>query len=225
MKKKPISLSLLLSYFILHISYCSAVGFAQQPSNTPGAGMALDSLRILQRSTDSLLRADSVQVAIMRQEERAAESRRQLATQREIDMTNDGKPEVLRLSGYLAKNVDDTKLQFTIKSGKKLLFQDSWTTGGYFDTADHLPDSVKLRRIRQIVTVAFANENFTVVDSADFADLFTRVSPAELDPNSAEAHDLFHEPRVMYSVFHSRDYWYGLVWDPKRQKFVRVWKN
>lgn len=225
MKRKPTNLSLLLSYFILHVSYFSAVGFAQQPANTPGAGMALDSLRILQRSTDSLLRADSVQVATMREEERVAESRRQLATQREIDMTNDGKPEVLRLSGYLVKNVDDTKLQFTIKAGKKLLFQDSWTTGGYFDTADHLSDSIKRRRLRQIVTVAFANENFTVVDSAGFADLFTRVSPADLDPNSAEAHSLFREPRVMYSVFHSRDYWYGLVWDPKREKFVKVWRN
>ena len=99
------------------------------------------------------------------------------------------------------------------------------TAAGYFDTIDHLSDSVKLRRLSRIITVAFANENFVVVDSADFQNIFDRVSIADLDPKSEDARELFRESRVMYSVFHSRDYWYGLVWDPKKKKFVKVWQN
>jgi len=213
------------SSFLIILLFAHSV-FAQQPEKGPGAGIAVDSLHIVQKSTDSLLRADSVRLAIVAQTQRESESRKQLATQREIDLTNDGKPEVLRLSGYPAKKIDDTKLTFTIKSGGgKLLYEDSWTASGYFDSIDHLTDSVKLRRLRQIVTVAFANENFMVLDSADFAALFKRVSVADLDPNSTGARELFREPRVMFSVFHSRDYWYGLVWDPKQKKFVKVWRN
>jgi hypothetical protein len=96
---------------------------------------------------------------------------------------------------------------------------------GYFDTIDHLNDSTKLRRLRRIVTVAFANENFVIVDSSDLDELFKRVDPDELQPGSGEMRELFREPRVMYCVFHSRDYWYGLVWDPKKQKFVKLWRN
>ena len=131
----------------------------------------------------------------------------------------------MRLNGYPAKHLDDTKLLFTIKSGKKTLFQDTMKVAGYFDTIDHLNDSTKLRRLRRIVTVAFANENFVIVDSSDLDELFKRVDPDELQPGSEEMRELFREPRVMYCVFHSRDYWYGLVWDPKKQKFVKLWRN
>ncbi|MDP4198843.1 MAG: hypothetical protein Q8902_04650 [Bacteroidota bacterium] len=217
---------LLVALFLtLHILSFPVTAIAQHPEKGPGAGIAVDSLHVVERSTDSLLKTDSVRFAIMAQEQRELASRKQVASQREIDLTNDGKPEVLRLTGYPAKDIDQTKLTFTIKSGGKLLWEDHWTAGGYFDTIDHLTDSVKLRRMRQIVTIAFANENFLVIDSADFADLFKHVSQADLDPNSEEAHELFREPRVMFSVFHSRDYWYGLVWDPKLKKFLRVWRN
>jgi len=197
--------------------------FAQQQG--PGAAIAADSLHRLERNTDSLLKADSIMLAMMMAEQRRIETSKQVATQRELDVTNDGKPEVLRLSGKLAKNIDDTKLTFTIKSGKKTLFEDSWMAAGYFDSLDHLSDSVKKVRLRRYVTVFLANENFVVIDSAEFADLFSRVSVADIKPGSPEALSLFREDRVMFSVFHSRDYWYGLIWDPKQKKFVRAWRN
>ncbi len=219
---------LIVSYLLLHTSY---VAFAQHPAPkpgpqpSPGAGIAVDSLHLVEKSTDSLLKLDSIDRALRLAEERRFERTHQLATQREIDLTNDGKPEVLRISGYVTKKIDDTKLTFTIKSGKKVLFEDSWLAKGYFDTIDHLPDSIKLKRLRTIVTVFFANENFAVVDSDDFRDIMKRVDVDELQPNSRETTELFHEPRVMFSVFHSRDYWYGLLWDPKKNRFVKAWKN
>jgi len=219
-----------LSFVICHLSFiipllciASKRVAAQEPS--PGAGIAVDSLHIAGLSTDSLLKADSIHRAHLREAEWKRENSKQLATQRVLDMTNDGKPEILRISGMLAKKIDETKLTFTIKSGKKVFFTDSWTAAGYFDTIDHLPDSVKLRRLRRMVTVAFANENFEIVDSAEFDNIMRKVSPADLPAGSREAYELFTEPRVMYSVFHSRDYWYGLVWDPKKKKFVKVWQN
>jgi hypothetical protein len=199
--------------------------FAQKPDSGAGAGVAVDSIHVEREYRDSLLKVDSLKHALMNRAEFEATSRKQIASQREVDLTNDGKPEVLRISGYPAKNLDSTKFTFTIKSGKKTLFEDTWTAGGYFDTIDHLSDSTKLRRLRRIVTVAFANENFLIVDSSDLDELFKRVDPDELKPGSPEIRDLFTEPRMMYSVFHSRDYWYGLVWDPKQKKFVKLWRN
>ena len=198
---------------------------AQQREPSPGAGVAVDSMHVVELGMDSLLRADSIHHALAQEAQRKLDNSKQLASQREIDLTNDGKPEVLRLSGTLADKVDETKLTFTIKSGGKLLFQDTWKAAGIFDTIDHLPDSVKLKRLRRMVLVYFANENFEVVDSGEFDDLMRKVSPADLPAHSREAYDLFKEPRVMYSVFHSRDYWYGLVWDPQKKKFIKVWKN
>jgi hypothetical protein len=158
-------------------------------------------------------------------EERRFQRTKQLATQRSLDLTGDSIPEVLRLEGFVRGKVDDTKLTFTIKSKGKTLFEDSWLAGGYFDTADHLPDSIKLKRLRTIVTVFFANENFEVVDSNEFDTILKQVSEANIPLHSREASEIFREPRVMYSVYHSRDYWYGLVWDPEKKKFVKAWRN
>lgn len=205
-------------YFILHISYFPGTAYGQRP--------ARDSLRVVRQSMDSLLKLDSIERAFEAADERRFERTRQLATQRSMQMTEDTMPEILRLSGIVPKDdVGKTKLTFTIKSGKKTLFEDSWLAEGYFDAKDNLPDSVKLKRLRTIVTVFFANENFAVVDSNDFKEMMGRVSKDEIEPNSAESRELFQKPRVMYSVFHSRDYWYGLIWDPKKEKFVKAWRN
>ncbi len=162
---------------------------------------------------------------MQREDERRFQRTKQLATQRELDLTGDSIPEVLRLEGYVRGKVDDTRLTFTIKSKGKTLFEDSWLAGGYFDTADHLPDSIKLKRLRNLVTVFFANENFEVVDSNEFDSIMREVTEADLKPHSLEASEIFSEPRVMFSVYHSRDYWYGLIWDPKKHKFVKAWRN
>ena len=200
--------------------------YAQEHKQGLGAAAAVDSLHIVERSTDSLLKEDSLARVLRYEEERRFERTGQLATQRAIDLTNDGRPEVLRLNGYvIKKNIGDTKLTFTIKSGNKLLFEDSWTANGYFDSIDHLTDSIKLRRLRMIVAVFFANENFVVLDSNDFVNIVKQGTLADVQPGSGEASRLFKEPRVMYSVFHSRDYWYGLVWDPERKHFVKAWRN
>ena len=214
----------LLTFFLFAFSFSARVD--QLHAQQTGASAAVDSLHLVERSMDSLLKADSLARVLRYEEERRFERTGQLATQRAIDLTNDGKPEMLRLEGYVdKKHIEDTKLKFTIKSGAKVLFEDSWTARGSFDPIDHLSDSIMLKRLREIVTVFFANENFVVLDSSGFIDAISRGRTADLRVGSPEAIALFTEPRVMYSAFHSRDYWYGLVWDPARKKFVRAWRN
>ncbi len=207
-----------LSYFLLFISYFPANAQEKHQSVS-------DSLHAPEHYIDSLLKLDSINRALQLEDERRFQRTKQLATQRELDLTGDSTPEVLRLEGYVKGKVDDTRLTFTIKSKNKTLFEDSWTAKGYFDTTDHLPDSIKLKRLRTIVTVFFANENFEVVDSNDFNNMLKQVSEADVHPHSLEASEIFSEPRVMFSVFHSRDYWYGLIWDSKKNKFVKAWRN
>ncbi len=215
-----------LAWFVLTaVSIVSGFVTSAARGQQPESSVKIDSFGSPAKTIDSLIREDSIRQAVDREEWRKLARTKQLATQREIDLTGDGKPEVLRLSGYLAPMVDSTKMTFTIKSGNKLLFEDSWLASGVFDPIDHLLDSVKLWRLRRFVLVYFANENFELVDSAEFENIMQKVSPADIAPHSRDAEELFKAPRLMYSVFHSRDYWYGLVWDPKKQKFVKVWKN
>jgi hypothetical protein len=206
-------------FFLFSFALCAPL-HAQQP-----IGSAVDSLHTPEHYIDSLLKLDSIDRAIQMEDDRRFQRTRQLATQRSLDLTDDSIPEVLRLEGYVRGKVDETKLTFTIKSKGKMLFEDSWLAGGYFDTADHLPDSIKLKRLRTIVTVFFANENFEVVDSNDFTDMLKQVSEADVHPHSKESSEIFSQARVMFSVFHSRDYWYGLIWNAKKHKFARAWRN
>jgi hypothetical protein len=208
---------ILFSYLLLFTYYF--------PASAQEKHASIDSLHVPAHYIDSLLKLDSIDRALQLEDERRFQRTKQLATQRSLDLTGDSIPEVLRLEGYVKGKVDDTKLIFTVRSKGKMLFQDSWLAGGYFDTADHLPDSIKLKRLRTIVTVFFANENFEVVDSNDFSEMMARVTQADIKPHSPDASEIFRQPRVMYSVFHSRDYWYGLIWDPKRKKFVKAWRN
>ncbi|HZK76479.1 MAG TPA: hypothetical protein VFD13_06180 [Candidatus Kapabacteria bacterium] len=214
----------LLSLLLLPLLtfYFSVAAHAQ---NRMDIGAGVDSIHVTAQYMDSLLKVDSISRALRLEDERRFEQTHQLATQRSIDLTGDGVPEVLRLEGHVPKNIDDTRLTFTIKSGKKILYKDSWLAKGYFDTMDHLTDPIKLFRLRRIITIFFANENFEVVDSNDFRDMMKRVDVAEIKPGSAYARELFQASRVMYSVFHSRDYWYGLIWDPKKEKFIKAWRN
>jgi len=205
--------------FILHSSFFSSAAVAQVTAGDSIVGK-------LQRSMDSVMKADSIERTLELAQARQFIRTRQLATQRTMDMKGDGKTEILRLTGVVPKeDVGKTKLTFTIKLGKKTLFEDSWLAEGYFDTIDHLQDSIKLKRLSTIVTVFFSNDNFGTVDSNDYREMMKRVTKDEIEPNSAEARELFHKPRMMYSVFHSRDYWYGLIWDPKKEKFIKAWRN
>jgi hypothetical protein len=206
-------------FLLLIVALCTPL-HAQQP-----LGSVADSLHRPEHYIDSLLKLDSIDRAMQMEDERRFQRTKQLATQRSLDLTGDSIPEVLRLEGYVRGKVDDTRLTFTIKSKGKMLFEDSWLAKGYFDTTDHLPDSIKLKRLRTIVTVFFANENFEVVDSNDFNEMLKQVSEADVHPHSSEASEIFSQSRVMFSVYHSRDYWYGLIWNAKKHKFVKAWRN
>lgn len=213
-----------LFLFLFSFFYFAPVLRAQE-TPTVGAGVAADSIHVDAQYMDSLIKADSIDRALRLADEQRFERTHQLATQRMIDLTGDGKPETLRLEGIVPQNIDDTRLHFTIKDGKKTLFEDSWLAKGYFDTTDHLTPERKLYLLRKIITIFFANENFEIVDTSDFTDMMKHVDVAEIVPGSAYSRELFTEPCAMYSVFHGRDYWYGLVWDQKKNKFIKAWRN
>ena len=225
MKYEKIVFGAFLSYFILHTSYFVPSANAQNTPSNVGAGVMADSIHVTAQYMDSLIKADSIDRALRLADEQRFERTHQLATQRLVDLTGDGRPETLRLEGIVPKNIDDTRLHFTIKDGTRILFEDSWLAKGYFDTTDRLTPERKLYLLRRIITIFFANENFEIVDTADFNDMMKHVDVAEVTPGSAYARELFGQPRAMYSVFHSRDYWYGLVWDPKKHKFIKAWRN
>ncbi len=213
--------------FLILLLLCSAakVGTVWAQEQPNAAADAVDSIHVDAHYMDSLLTADSISQALRLEDELRFEKTHQLATQRLIDLTGDGKPEVLRLEGYVPSNIDDTRLYFTIKDGRKTLFEDSWLAKGYFDTIDHLTPSRKLTLLRRIITIFFANENFEIVDSNDFNDMMKHVDVADIVPGSAYARTIFDQPRAMYSVFRSRNYWYGLIWDPRKEKFIKAWRN
>ena len=205
---------ILVALFAVLILTISSTGFAQ---NRGAIGVSLDSLAKLERNADSIVKLD---------EKRHKQANpTELATYREIDLTNDGKPEALRLYGKVLPDVDKIKFDFTVRSGGKLLYKDSWTADGYFDPADNLNDSTKLARLRRVVLVFFANENFLVLDSAKYGKILSETTPADVVMDSKEAHELQSGDRVMYSVFASRDNFYGLVWLPSKKKFVKAWQN
>lgn len=190
------------------------------PDSTVGVGNSIDSLAVMRNSLDSLLRMDSIRTAI-----EEAIPVYQLASMREIDVTNDGVPEVLRISGRVRKPLGKTIFEFTIKQGKKILYKDSWPAEGYFAKRDSLTERMKMRRLKRTINSFFANENFTVIDSASFNAFRRNASQADIQPGSEEDYELLVANRVMYNVFASRDYYYGLVWLPSKKKFVRAWRN
>lgn len=190
-----------------------------------GAAFAVDSLHVEHLSIDSLAKLDSIVWARLKAQDERLLSLKQVASQRELDLTNDGKPEVLRLSGKLLPDPGKSLLTFTIKQGKKTLYSDSWKADEYFDTIDHLTDTAKLRRLHRYVTIAFANENFTMLDSSEYRKVLEVRSPGEVTPDSPEIGELVSKPRPMFNVFAGIDRMYGLAWLPKEKRFVKVWQN
>lgn len=183
-----------------------------------GLALTLDSLVKLERSADSLLKLDSISRV-------AQKPPTQLASMREIDLTYDGVPEILRISGKVVPNTDDIEFEFTIRSGKRSLYSDRWQASGYFDDVDKLTNETKFQRLRKIITVFFANENFTVLDSVAFTRMIENGTPAQLTLGSPQATELFSQERVMYHVFASRENFYGLVWLPSSKRFIKAWQN
>lgn len=208
-------------FLLVIILFSSTWAEAQSvPDTAIGVGSSIDSLAVMRNSLDSLLRMDSIRTAI-----EEAIPVHQLASMREIDVTNDGVPEVLRISGRIRKPLGKTIFDFTIKQGKKILYKDSWPADGYFAKRDSLSERMKMRRLKRTINSFFANENFTVIDSASFNAFRKNATQADIEPGSEEDYELLAANRVMYNIFASRDYYYGIVWLPSKNKFVRAWRN
>jgi hypothetical protein len=184
---------------------------------------AIDSLSVSARDEKEILRLDSL--AHLNKLIVVKKPVTQLASMREIDLNNDGKTERLRLVAHLKHPIDESEVVFTITNGKKTLFKDAWKAKGYFDAIDHLPDSIKLKRLSRIVNVFFANENFVVVDSLNLPDILKMGSMADVRLGSSTCSELMHMREVMFSAFRSREYWYGLMWLPSRNKLIKAWRN
>lgn len=200
---------------ILYMMVCAANLGAQ----TKEVSSALqDSLHVVALNANSLWKADSIYLY------KEAHSK-QVATMRELDLNGDGKPETLRLDGLVKPHVDDIELVFTIRSGKKTLYKESWMAKGYFDPHDSLSDDLKIRRLRHTISTFFANENFSVADSSTIADMLKDASPMDIQPGSAEMLEIEKASPVIFNVFRSRDFFYGLVWLPSKKRFVRLWRN
>jgi hypothetical protein len=209
-----------VSLFVVVIAAASFLGAgdASAQKKRGGIGVSLDSLAKLEMSADSLIHHDTTS-------RKPAAKPKQLANYRAIDLTNDGQPEEMRLIGEVVPETDKIKFDFTIKQNGKLMFKDTWTAAGYFDPADKLNDSTRFARLRRVVHLFFANENFLVLDSARYSKLLAESSPAEVAIDSPESRELLSGDRIMYSVFASRDNFYGLMWLPSKKKFVKAWQN
>jgi hypothetical protein len=83
-----------------------------------------------------------------------------LKIMREIDVTNDSVPEVLRIETTSAKRFEDIKVKLTITSGGKRIYNDEWKADDYFDARDTTKDVEKWYRLQRILNDYFANENF-----------------------------------------------------------------
>jgi hypothetical protein len=210
-KRQEFECATMILCFVLYASNL----FAQ---NNEATHAVQDSLHVVALNADSLWRADSIYLY------KEAHSK-QVATMRMLDLTGDGTPETLRLDGVARPHVDGIELHFTIRSGKKMLYKESWKAGGYFDPHDTIPDDLKIRRLRHIVSTFFANENFSVADSAAIARMFNDASPMDVQPGSDEMLEIEKTAPVIFNVFRSREFFYGLVWLPSKRRFVRLWRN
>ena len=188
----------------------------EQPLPRVPAG---DTIHLSQATIDSLERADSLYLT-------SELHSKQIANMRHFDLLRDGKPVTLRIESLIVRKTDNVLLHFTIKGPTgKLLWDERWKAEGYFDPQDHLDDSTKLKRLRYIIHRFFANENFTIVDSATLSTLFTDAHPLDIPPDSPAMSELATKGSVMYNVFRSREFFYGLTWLPDEKKFARLWRN
>ncbi len=209
----------LIFFLALGILLFASRGRAQIGQDSACAVPKFDSVARQQFVLDSLERSDSIYL------ERELHSK-QLANMRHYHLTGDTKPEVLRIEGMIVPRTNDIVLHFTINSASgKILWNERWKGEGYFDPADNLNDTIKLIRVRHVVHAFFANENFTPIDSARLSTLFADASPADVLPASEAMKELEVSRGIVYNVFRSRDYFYGIIWLPSKHKFVRLWKN
>jgi hypothetical protein len=148
-----------------------------------------------------------------------------LRTVRPIDMTNDTVNEILQVETTKSKKIDGIKVRFGIWQGNRRIYSDEWKAKDYFDVKDKLPDSVKWRRLRRIITYFFSNQNFTKSEDESLASMLERLQAVDLKPGTPEAEEFSSSSHKIFSVYAGRDYLYGISFLSSKQKFVRVWRN
>ena len=85
-----------------------------------------------------------------------------LSIQREIDVTNDTIPEVLRIETTRAKRFEDIKVKLVIYSKGKAIYSDEWKAEDYFEARDTTSNAEKWYRLQRIL-----NDYFLAFNRAD----------------------------------------------------------
>lgn len=148
-----------------------------------------------------------------------------LRTVREIDMTNDTIPEILQIETTKAKKIRDVKVRFAIYKGKKILYYHSWKANDFFDSKDHLSDTIKWFRLQRIMRGFFSDQNFSASDSENITSIFERVHLDDIKPGSDEAKEFNATNHKIFSVYAGRDELFGITWLASKKKFVTLWRN
>jgi hypothetical protein len=150
---------------------------------------------------------------------------------REIDVTNDTVPEVLRIETTKASRFEDIKVKLTIVSNGRSIYSDEWKAEDYFEARDTTSIKEKWYRLQRILNDYFANENFaTNADSTadlyrDLEVLFRNVRPADIPPGSPEASEFMSAPHRVVHVYAGRDNLYALTYLDSKKHFLKLWRN
>jgi hypothetical protein len=150
---------------------------------------------------------------------------------REIDVTNDSVPEVLRIETTKATRFEDIKVKLSIYSNGKRIYSDEWKAEDYFEARDTTSIVEKWYRLQRILNDYFANENFaTNADStadlySDLNVLFRNVRPADIPPDSPEANEFLSAPHRVVHVYAGRDNLYALTYLGSKKNFLKLWRN
>lgn len=148
-----------------------------------------------------------------------------LRTVRERDVAGDSAKEILQVETTKGKKFDAIRVRFSIYKDKKPVYTDSWKASGYFDPKDKLPDSIKWKRLRRIITYFFSNQNFTPSAEENLSSMLERLKPGDIKLASPEADELASSPHTIFAVYAGRDNLYGLTYIESKKKFLKVWRN
>lgn len=154
-----------------------------------------------------------------------------LKISREIDITNDSVPEILRIETTKAATFGDVKVRLSIYSKGKRIYNDEWRADDYFEERDSINDTVKWWRLQKILSVYFANENFLSSDDPrapgyqNLDQLFADVHPADIAPGSPEAEEFIAKPHRVFHIYAGRDNLYALTYIGSKKNFLKLWRN
>ena len=154
-----------------------------------------------------------------------------LKIMREIDVTNDSIPEILRIETNKAARFEDIKVKLTIYAKDKRIYTDEWKAEDYFEARDTTSNKEKWYRLQRILNDYFANENFaTNADSTadlyrDLDLLFRNVRAADISVGSPEASEFLGAPHRVVHIYAGRDNLYALTYLNSKKDFLKLWRN